>query len=117
MGQRVPTVPLFLFQANMDWLIPVGPVNTLVDTYCADPDARVTYTRDHFSEHLTLDPIGAPRAMLWLRDRFDGVPAPAGCSTTDVGSMALDPATWQVWGEVVGVTVAAAFGAPLGAGR
>nr|WP_254190262.1 lipase family protein [Nocardia noduli] len=117
MGQQVPDMPMFMFQANMDWLIPVGPVNTLVDTYCADPTARVRYIRDHFSEHLTLDPIGAPSALLWLRDRFAGVPVAQGCSTTDVGSMMLDADTWRVWEEVAGVTLAAAFGAPIGAGR
>ncbi|MFI6867856.1 lipase family protein [Nocardia sp. NPDC050406] len=114
MGKTTPDMPLFLFQANMDWLIPVGPVNTLVDTYCADPNARVEYTRDHFSEHLTLDPIGAPRALLWMKNRFAGIPATPGCRTTDVGSMTLDPATWQVWNDVVGTTIAAAFGHPIG---
>ncbi|MEV0294619.1 lipase family protein [Nocardia sp. NPDC050710] len=117
MGQQVPSMPMYMFQANMDWLIPVGPVDTLVDTYCADPNARVEYIRDHLSEHLTLDPIGAPNALLWMRDRFEGVPVAAGCSTTDVGSMMLDANTWTTWGEVVGVTIAAAFQQPIGAGR
>ncbi|MET7767087.1 lipase family protein [Nocardia sp. NPDC005366] len=117
MGQQVPDMPMYMFQANMDWLIPVGPVNALVDTYCADPKARVRYTRDHFSEHLTLDPIGAPSALLWLRDRFAGVPVAAGCSTSDVGSMMLDPDTRRVWEDVAGVTLAAAFGQPIGTGR
>ncbi|MFI9504302.1 lipase family protein [Nocardia sp. NPDC052566] len=117
MGQQVPEMPMFMFQANMDWLIPVGPVDKVVDYYCQDPNARVQYTRDHFSEHLTLDPIGAPSALLWLRDRFAGAPVAAGCSTTDVGSMMLDPDTWQVWGETVGTTLAAAFQQPIGAGR
>ncbi|MCP9620635.1 lipase family protein [Nocardia otitidiscaviarum] len=114
MGRAIPEMPLFLYQANMDWLIPVGPVDDLVDTYCADPNASVDYTRDHFSEHLTLDPIAAPRALLWLKDRFAGVPASPGCRTTDVGSMTLDPVTWQIWGETVGTTLAAAFGQPIG---
>lgn len=114
MGQQVPEVPMFMFQSNPDWLVPVGPVNRLVESYCTDPDASVVYTRDHFSEHLTLDVIGLPKALLWLRDRFDGVPAQKGCSTTDVGSMALDPQTWPVWQDTVGALVAGLFGAPIG---
>lgn len=82
-----------------------------------DPNARVEYVRDHFSEHLTLDPIGAPRALLWLRDRFAGKPVASGVGTTDVGSMMLDPATWQVCGDTVGTTLAAAFQQPIGSGR
>ncbi|WP_433662034.1 lipase family protein [Nocardia sp. CA-128927] len=102
--------------ANLS-LIPVGPVNDLVAYYAQDPNARVEYVRDHFSEHLTLDPIGAPRALLWLKDRFAGKPVASGVSTTDVGSMMLDQATWQVWGETAGTTLAAAFQQPIGSGR
>ncbi|MDJ0392863.1 lipase family protein [Rhodococcus sp. G-MC3] len=115
MGQAVPDVPMFLYQSNPDWLVPVGPVNALVNTYCADPKASVEYTRDHFSEHLTLDVIGLPRALLWLGDRFDGVPAQQGCTTRDVGSMALDAQTWPVWQRTVGDLVGGLFGKPIGA--
>lgn len=115
MGQQVPDVPMFMFQSNPDWLVPVGPVDRLVERYCADPEASVVYTRDHFSEHLTLDVIGLPAALLWLKDRFAGVPAQQGCSTTDVGSMALDARTWPVWQDTVGDLVAGLFGRPLGA--
>lgn len=114
MGKATPTMPVYLFQSNPDWLVPVGPVNTLVDTYCTDPAANVTYTRDHASEHLTLEAIGLPSAMLWMRDRFAGVPTQNGCSIKDVGSMALDPRTWPEWVSMVGATTAGLFGAPIG---
>lgn len=114
MGQHVPDVPMYMYQSNPDWLVPVGPVDRLVDTYCADPNASVVYTRDHFSEHLTLDVIALPAALLWLRDRFAGVPSQHGCSTTDVGSLALDRTTWPVWQSVVGDLVAGLFGDPIG---
>lgn len=117
MGKAVPDMPMFMYQANPDWLIPVGPVNELVDYYAQDPNARVEYIRDHFSEHLTLDPIAAPRALLWLADRFAGKPVATGVHTSDVGSMMLDQATWQVWGETVGTVLAAAFQQPIGSGR
>ncbi|MDE1671041.1 lipase family protein [Nocardia gipuzkoensis] len=117
LGQAVPDMPMLMYQANADWLIPVGPVDALVATYAQDPAARVEYVRDHFSEHLTLDPIGAPRAMLWLKDRFAGIPVAEGVTVTDVGSMTLDPATWQVWSETAGAVLAAAFQQPIGSGR
>jgi triacylglycerol lipase len=40
-----------------------------------------------------------------------------GVTITDVGSMTLDPATWQVWGDTVGAVLAAAFQQPIGSGR
>ncbi|MGW4479241.1 lipase family protein [Rhodococcus triatomae] len=114
MGSALPAAPLFVYQSNPDWIVPVGQVNTLVDTYCQDPAARVQYTRDHFSEHLTLEVTAAPTALLWMRDRLDGVPAESGCRTTDVGSMALDRSAWPAFTDTVGEVVAGLFGAPLG---
>ncbi len=102
-----------LFAAK-DWLVPVGPVNKLVDTYCQDPSASVVYTRDHFSEHVSMEVVALPSALLWLRDRFAGVPAQQGCSTFDAGSMALDQRTWPVWVDAVGELVAGLFGKPIG---
>lgn len=87
-----------------------------LDSRRQDPNARVEYTRDHFSEHLTLDAIGAPQALLWLKDRFAGAPVAAGCSTSDVGSMMLDPVTRQVWEQTAGVTLVAAFQQAIGSG-
>lgn len=117
MGMTVPEAPLFIYQSNPDWIIPVGPVNTLVDTYCKDPSARVQYTRDHFSEHLSLGAAGAPSALMWLRDRLNGVPAAPGCEVRDVGSMTLDQSTWPTFTAAVGEVLAGLFGKAIGAGR
>lgn len=114
MGKSVPDMPVFLYQANMDWLVPVGPVNKLYGTYCQDPNARVTYTRDHFSEHLSMEAVGLPSAMMWMRDRFAGVPVENGCRLNDVGSMTLDSRTWDDWVSIIGGELAAFFGQPIG---
>lgn len=113
-GHSVPQFPMYMYQSNPDWIVPVGPVNDLVNTYCNDPNARVQYTRDHFSDHLSLEAIAAPNALMWLRDRFDGVPTQSGCSTVDAGSMVLDQKTWPQWSSLVGGTVASLFGKPIG---
>ncbi len=114
MGKAVPDVPMFLWQGNPDELVPVAQVNALVDTYCADPNAQVQYTREHLSEHITTEPSGAATALLWLRDRLDGVPAAPGCNTFDAGLMALDPEGLQLMSSVFGETVAALFGKAIG---
>lgn len=116
MGSTTPSIPLFQYQSNPDWIAPVAPVNRLMQKYCNDPKARVTYTRDHFSEHVSMTLIATPAWMMWLGDRFAGEPAPAGCTTKDVGSMALDHSTWPVWVHTVGDLMAGAFGKPLGVG-
>ncbi|WP_156161628.1 lipase family protein [Nocardia vulneris] len=114
MGRSVPDMPMFMYNANPDWIVPVGPVNSLVDTYCRDPKARVRYTRDHFSEHITLLFFGMAQEFIWLKDRFDGVPVTPGCDRRDEGSMLLDPQSWPVWLQAAGTLLAAAVQQPIG---
>ncbi|MFE6857586.1 lipase family protein [Nocardia sp. NPDC057668] len=114
MGKSTPDMPMFIWQANPDELIPVGPVNTLVDTYCQDPNARVQYTREHLGEHITTEISGSTTALLWLGDRLNGVPAAPGCSTTDTPLMATDPAGLTLLGQTLGNTLGSFFGAPIG---
>ncbi|MFF0489464.1 lipase family protein [Nocardia sp. NPDC004068] len=113
MGARVPDMPMYIWNANPDEIIPVGQVNTLVDTYCRN-GASVAYTREHFGEHIASEVSGAGPAMLWLRDRLDGVPAPTGCTTTDAGWLALDPNGFQLLTATFGETFASFFGKPIG---
>ncbi|GAC56338.1 putative lipase [Gordonia hirsuta DSM 44140 = NBRC 16056] len=117
MGASVPDMPLYIWQSQLDEIIPVGQVNTLVKTYCRDPEASVRYTRDHLSEHILAEIAGAPAAVLWLKDRLDGIPADPGCTTHDVLSKATDARWWPAFAETVGANVAAIFGAQIGRGK
>lgn len=114
MGTSTPRFPMFIYQSNPDWIAPVGPVNTLVRTYCSDPDARVRYTRDHFSEHITLAVEGFAPAVVWMRDRLEGKPVAPGCSTADQGSMALNPRPWNAFVNLVGNNLAVLINQQLG---
>lgn len=121
MGKVVPDMPMYIWNSQLDEIVPVGQVNTLVRKYCRDPKARspqtsVTYTRDHLSEHLIAELAGAPLAVLWLKDRFDGKPAKAGCTTRDELSMATDAQWWPTFSDTVGVNIASLFGAQIGRG-
>ncbi|WP_372466017.1 lipase family protein [Nocardia spumae] len=115
MGTSVPDMPMYIWQANPDEIVPVGQVNTLVDTYCHSPSATVQYTREHFAEHVATEISGGGPAMLWLRDRLNGVPAQPGCHTADAGWLLLDPNGFQMLASTFGETFASLFGKPIGA--
>lgn len=115
MGQSVPEMPMFLWHSAWDEILPLHSTNQLVDTYCKDPNAQVTYTRDHASEHIVAEVTGGPTALLWMRDRLNGVPAAPGCTTTDVASMMGTPGQLDFVGSILGETVASFFGKPIGA--
>ncbi|MFB8009675.1 lipase family protein [Nocardia sp. NPDC056000] len=115
MGKVVPDMPMYIWQGNPDEVIPVGQVNTLVDTYCRNPEANVQYTREHLGEHVVTEISGGGPAMLWMKDRLDGVPAQPGCSTTDAGSLFLNPQGTALLFNTFGEVFASFFGKPLGA--
>ncbi|WP_233532901.1 lipase family protein [Antrihabitans sp. YC2-6] len=91
LGHSVPAIPIYIYQSVLDEIVPPGPVNTLVDRYCADPEASVHFTRDHLSEHIVAAVAGAPSALLWIQDRLSGVPAEKGCTTNDVLTQIAQP--------------------------
>ncbi len=115
MGKSVPDHPVYIYHSNPDYLIPIGPVNTLVSEYCSRPNAQVRYERDHFSEHLTMQMFNSMRALNWLKERLDGVAAQPGCTTADLGSVTLDPATVQGFLATLPEVLQGLFGKALGA--
>ncbi|MEV0250133.1 lipase family protein [Nocardia sp. NPDC050712] len=114
LGKTVPDMPMFIWHSRWDEILPLGAANTMVDSYCTDPSAQVQYTRDWASEHIVAEVSGGPAALLWLRDRLNGVPAQSGCSTSDVSSMAAAPGVLPYAGTMLGETVLALFGKPIG---
>ncbi|MBJ7290507.1 lipase family protein [Williamsia sp.] len=114
MGHSVPDMPMFMLHSNPDWLVPVGPVNALVRKYCADPTAQVQYLRDNFSEHISLDLFALPLFLRFLKDRFDGVPAQRGCTTSDAGSVLLAPQLWSTLLPAIAPVILDLLGKPVG---
>ncbi|UFS99133.1 lipase family protein [Nocardia huaxiensis] len=114
LGKSVPDMPMFIWHSRWDEILPLPSTNQLVDTYCADPGAQVTYTRDWASEHVIAEVTGGPAALMWLFDRLNGVPAQAGCSTTDVSTMLGTPGELEMMGGVIGETLASFFGKAIG---
>ncbi|WP_424322219.1 lipase family protein [Gordonia sp. (in: high G+C Gram-positive bacteria)] len=117
MGKSLPDMPMYIWNSSLDEIVPIHQVDTLVKTYCRNPEAQVTYTRDHLSEHLIGEISGAPMAFLWLKDRLDGKPAKAGCTTRDELTMASDAQWWPTFSATIGTNLAGLFGKALGAGR
>lgn len=114
LGHRgTPATPVLIYQAPLDEVMPVNAVNKLYDTYCTDPDAKVFYTRELFSEHGIAAAAGAGSVAMWLNDRLNGVPAPPGCRNRDVYSQLLDPGALAAFANAIGQTLASAFGMPV----
>src|SRR5258706_14263479 len=77
--RRTPAVPMYIYHALNDELIPIADVNDLVATYCG-AGVTVQYYQDTTSDHVSLDVSGAPAAIAYLTARFAGQPAPSTCA-------------------------------------
>ncbi|MEV6771893.1 lipase family protein [Nocardia sp. NPDC051030] len=82
LGQRTPDVPMYMYHAQNDEFIPNTGTDRVVDGYCRDPRASVTYTREFLAEHIVGIPGWLPDGYRFIIDRMNGVPAPTGCTIT-----------------------------------
>lgn len=114
MGKSTPGMPLFIWHSAWDEILPLSATNELVDTYCRTPGTSLTYTRDHASEHIVAEVVGGPVALIWLRDRLNGIPADPGCTISDVDTMTTTPGALDFLGETLAAKFATLFGTPLG---
>jgi len=77
-GSRAPEVPVRLYHAQGDQLIPFAVGRALADEYCRE-GVRVQFETLPVAEHLIGAAAGAPGTYAWLRDRFAGRAAPTRC--------------------------------------
>jgi pimeloyl-ACP methyl ester carboxylesterase len=77
-GARAPEVPVRLYHAQGDQIIPFAIGRGLAAEYCR-AGVRVSFEPLPVTEHLTGAAAGAPGTYTWLADRFAGRPAPTRC--------------------------------------
>lgn len=77
-GGRTPSMPIYLYHAQFDELVPLDVAHQLFQNYCRR-GVRITYTVVPLTEHILAADGGAPAAVSWLASRFAGVPAPSNC--------------------------------------
>jgi pimeloyl-ACP methyl ester carboxylesterase len=79
-GLRKPTAPVLVMNSPYEELVPYGPARDMARSWCtqgASVRLQQLVTPDHGLALLE----GAPRATLWMRDRFAGKPAVSNCGS------------------------------------
>jgi pimeloyl-ACP methyl ester carboxylesterase len=77
-GAQAPDMPVRLYHAQLDELIPLGVANRLMREYCGR-GVRTQFQVIPAVEHVGGAVLGAPGSVSWLADRFAGRPAPDSC--------------------------------------
>ncbi len=114
LGQHIPSVPVYFYHAQNDELLPIAGTDGVVDKYCAAGAPSVTYVREFAAEHISGVLSHLPGAYYWLRDRLNGVPAPAGCTITSPVSTLTDPQFGQALTDILPPMAQALVGQAIG---
>lgn len=117
LGQRTPSVPVYIYHAQYDEILPNSGVDRLVDKYCAEGAPSVTYVRELLAEHISGVATHLPGAFHWLRDRLNGVPAQPGCAISSPTTIVTDPQFAQAATELLPTAVQALLGQAIGVGN
>lgn len=70
-GVSVPKMPRYVYHAVFDEIVPYGPDKLYVQQQC-DAGANIQWADVYFPEHLIGMLVGAPGAMNFVKDVFDG---------------------------------------------
>ncbi|KAI9290325.1 putative secretory lipase [Umbelopsis sp. AD052] len=113
MGKYIPKIPLHMYHSANDEMVPFAPTQALVKQYCSQ-GVNIEFVKDELSEHIILAITGAADALIWLNDRFNGVPVKQGCSSRTTLTSALDSGALVVFGKVIFNLLGDLLGKPIG---
>ncbi|KAG7575348.1 hypothetical protein FFLO_00338 [Filobasidium floriforme] len=101
-----PRVPVYVYHAANDDVVPYADVPGMVDSWCND-GATVEFVTDvaPSTNHFAMEILHFPAVLDWLKGRFDGTINPSGCSRKEISQSLLGSTTLA---ESVGGNSAAA---------
>lgn len=108
-----PEMPIFLYKAIKDQVSVIEDTDAVFNKLCSQ-GANIEYVRDMLGEHNTEAITTAGDAFLFLIDRFNGVAAKSGCTSSDVLTTLINPRAIAAMGTMVADALLALLQAPVG---
>ncbi|KAI8341262.1 extracellular lipase [Chlamydoabsidia padenii] len=111
-----PKIPLFMYHASHDEVVPFAPAQKMYKDWCASADSgtSIQFVQDELSEHAILAITGAANAINFLIDGFNNKARKPGCSSRVTLTSALDPGALGVFGKLIWDDLNALLGRPIG---
>ncbi|CAO3626187.1 unnamed protein product [Cunninghamella echinulata] len=114
MGQTdTPKIPLFMYHAKNDQIVPFAPAKTLVNNWCGK-GATIEFVQDELSEHVILAITGAANAIQFIINCFSGKDITMNCSTRTTLTSILYPGALEIFGKVIWDALNALLLQPIG---
>ncbi|KAH6712319.1 secretory lipase-domain-containing protein [Leptodontidium sp. MPI-SDFR-AT-0119] len=115
MGKHgVPEIPMFFYHGVQDEVMPIKGNDELVGGYCNKSINSLQYIRHKVGNHAATSFAGAGRVNAFLKDRYNGVPAPKGCHMSDVMLVDLDQKNLAGFGDIIVGWLGSLTAAPFG---
>ncbi|KAI5950070.1 hypothetical protein KGF57_004415 [Candida theae] len=80
--EYVPQIPIFIFHGTHDNILPFRDAIMTFQRWCEFGLESGEFAEDQTSLHVTQAIAGAPAALTWVINRFNGVPPVQGCKHT-----------------------------------
>lgn len=113
-NDEIPDIPLFVYHGEKDMIVPFKDSQRAYDNWCdwgiESFEFAVSESTGHISEFVE----GAPAALKWIINRFDGEPTVKGCQRTVRPTNLLYPGALTSVFDLVDTTITEIVGGPLG---
>lgn len=80
--EYVPQIPIFIYHATQDDILPFRDSIATFQQWCEWGLESGEFNEDQTYAHITEAIVGAPAALTWVIERFNGVPPVKGCNRT-----------------------------------
>lgn len=115
LGKNVPEVPLYIYHAKHDEIVPIESIEAVYGSYCSKGSPDVEFVKDKTTEHIYEAILGSASAFNWLKDRMAGKPLPKrGCYKRETLSPLFDKGALETFGDEITGALRTVLGLPLG---
>ena len=77
--QLVPKIPILIYHGAIDQIVPIVNVKKTYQNWCDAGIASLEFSEDATNGHITETIVGAPVALTWIINRFNGKQTVSGC--------------------------------------
>ncbi|KAI5970167.1 hypothetical protein CANMA_000778 [Candida margitis] len=82
----LPQIPMFIYQGTQDNIVPIKSAKLTFQQWCEWGLESGEFAEDEATGHITEVFVGAPAALTWIINRFNGVEPINGCNHTSRAS-------------------------------
>ncbi|CCG25012.1 hypothetical protein CORT_0G03360 [Candida orthopsilosis Co 90-125] len=82
----LPQIPMFIYQGTQDNIVPIKSAKKTFQQWCEWGLESGEFAEDEATGHITEVFVGAPAALTWIINRFNGVKPVQGCNHTSRAS-------------------------------